>query len=360
LGVALIALALIAGCQPQGSSRRPQSTYGQSYPPPYGYPQQPSYPQQPGYPQQQPGYPQQQPGYPQQQPGYPPAQPPPVQPPPPGGLPVSNDPINDIDLDWLRSEAGVVMGALIHALPPTASSKVQGIPFLADPTPGEVNAFAGCDDQGMPFMAITDGLLEVDAQIAQFKATDEIFGTRKLDDYLRLLAQNQRPGQPLVRPPPGFIQPAQHLDSRKVTRQHQLYDEQLAFVLGHELGHHHLGHTGCANGQGGSHGVSPGDLGRMMARVLPLFNQPNEIQADIAGVNNLLTAGSRQQAYRWTEGGAVLTLNFFATLDQLTPATILFAFEQTHPHPLVRLPLVQQTANAWRLTGGAFGGLFGG
>src|SRR5262249_18339602 len=158
---------------------------------------------------------------PQQQPG----QPPPAQPPPPGGLPVTNDPINDINLNWLRSQGGMVMSALIAALPPSSQSKVQGIPFFADPTPGEVNAFAGCDDQGLPFMAITDGLLEIEAQIAQFKSTDEVFGTRKLDDYLRLLAQSQRQGGPLVRPPPGFIDPMQHMDSRKVARQHQVYDE---------------------------------------------------------------------------------------------------------------------------------------
>jgi hypothetical protein len=343
---AALALALVAGCERPATSRRPPPAYGQGYPPPYGAP---GYPQQPGYPPP--------PGYPQQQPGYPPAQPPPAQPPPPGGLPVSNDPINDININWLRTEAGAVMGALIGALGAPAQSKVQGIPFFADPTPGEVNAFAGCDDQGLPFMAVTDGLLEIQAQIAQFKATDEVFGTRKLDEYLRLLAQNQRPGQPVVRPPAGFINAAQHTDARKVARQHNVYAEELAFVLGHELGHHHLGHTGCANGQGGSRGVDPRDLGRMMSRVLPIFNQPNEIAADVAGVNNLLTAGSRQQGYRWTEGGAVLTLNFFASLDQLTPAHIVFAFEQTHPHPFVRQPIVQQTAATWRLTGGASAGV---
>jgi hypothetical protein len=267
--------------------------------------------------------------------------------------PVLSDPINAIDIGWLRNEAGVVMGALIDALAPGPKAKVTNIPFVADPTVGEVNAFAACDDQGMPLMAITDGLLEVEAHIAQFKANDEIFGTRKVDGYLQLLAQHQRPGQPLVRPGPGFVDPMQQVDGRKVARQHQILQEQLAFVLGHELGHHHLGHTGCANGQGGSRGVSPADLGRLLSRTLPLFNQPNEIAADIAGVNNLLSAGARRQDYRWTEGGATLTLQFFASLDQLTPTTIVFNFERTHPHPLVRQPIVQQTANTWRLTGGA-------
>jgi hypothetical protein len=214
---------------------------------------------------------------------------------------------------------------------------------------GEVNAFAACDETGAALMAISDGLLEIEAHIAQFKATDEIFGTRKLDAYLQLLAQNQQPGKPIVRPAAGFVDPAQHADGRKVTRQRQLLDEQIAFVMGHELGHHHLGHLGCT--AGGSR-AGAATLGRILSRALPAFNQPNEIAADVAGVNNLLTAGSRRQGYRWTEGGAVLTVDFFATLDQLTPAHILFGFEMTHPHPVVRRPIILQTANTWRLTGG--------
>lgn len=379
--------ALVAGCQ-----RESRPTYAQTQPPPTQYPPQQGYPQQ-GYPQQgypQQGYPQQ--GYPQQ--GYPqqpqqptPQQPTPQQPTSPfpgfpwpfpttgtpttgtpttgtpttGGLPTTplNDPINNVDINFLRSQAGVVMGELIAALPANKQAIVRDIPFVADPTPGEVNAFAACDDQGLPLMAITDGLLEIEAYIAQYKANDEVFGTRKLDEYLRLLAQKGA----MVKPPVGFVDPMQQIDARKVQRQHQLFDEQVGFVLGHELGHHHLGHLGCTANQGGSRGVNPADLGRLLSRTLPVFNQPNEIAADVAGTNNLLSAGARRNGgYRLTEGGAVLTLQFFANLDQLTPATIVFNFERTHPHPLVRLPIVQQTANSWRMTGGApnpFGGLFG-
>jgi hypothetical protein len=215
---------------------------------------------------------------------------------------------------------------------------------------GEVNAFAACDDQGKPLMAITDGLLEIEAQIAQFRATDEIFGTKKLDAYIQMLAQGQKPGRPIVRPPVGFIDPIQHIDGRKVNRQHELFDEQVAFVLGHELGHHHLGHLGCT-APGGT-GASAAQLGRLLSRALPAFNQPNEIAADIAGTNNTLDAGKRRSGYKLTEGGALLTLNFFAALDQLTPAHIVFGFESSHPHPVIRRPIVQQTAATWRATGG--------
>jgi hypothetical protein len=279
---------------------------------------------------------------------------------------VGNDPINNVDIGWLRQQAASVLAELVAALPPAAQAKVQGIPLVPDPTIGDVNAFAACDDAGAPLMAITDGLLEVEAYSAQFKATDEIFATRKLDQYGALVAQNLRPNAPLPKPGAGMIDPTQHGDARKVARQHQLLDEQIAFVLGHELGHHHLGHTGCANGQAGSRGVSPGDFGRVLSRALPMFNQPNEVAADVAGTNNLLTAGARRQGVKWNEEGAMLTLGFFATLDKLNIQKVALGFLLTHPHPVVRMPIVQQTAASWRATGGnplpfpTIPGLFGG
>ncbi len=369
--LAPVVLVAVSACQ-RSESRG--ASYGNNYgsPPPGQYAPPGQYPgQYPPPPGQYapPGqYPGQYPSPGQPPPGQPPAQPPPFgQPPalpPPAlpGLPVPNDPINAVDLSWLRQESGQVMAELVGALSPAAQAKVKDIPYFADTTVGEVNAFAGCDDQGLPLMAISDGLLEVEAHIAQFKATDEIFGTRKLEAYEQMLAQSSRPNQPIPRPAPGFVDPGQHADGRKVARQHQIFQEQVAFVLGHELAHHHLGHTGCANG-GGSRGISAADFGRVLSRAVPVFNQPNEIAADVAGTNNLLTAGTRHQGYRWTEGGAVLTVQFFAAIDQLTPASIVFGFERTHPHPLVRLPIIQSTANTWRMTGGAplgIPGLFGG
>lgn len=269
--------------------------------------------------------------------------------PPPAGF-VQNDPINAVDIGWMRQRMAQVHGELVNALPPAQRQRIEGIPLFSDPTVGEVNAFAACDEQGVALMAVSDGLLDVTGHLAQFRATDEIFGTRQLDAYIQLVATQQKPGRPVVRPPPGFVNPAHHVDPRKVARQNVLFEEALAFVVGHEMAHHHLGHTGCA--RGGRTGVQPADIGRVLSRAAPVFNQPNEIGADVAGTNNLLTAGSRRQGARWNEGGAMLVLNFFAGLDRLTPADIVFGFERTHPPPTFRMPVVQQAAQTWRLTGG--------
>jgi len=347
LVLALIALALVLpACRPKRSPppRRPPPP-GYAAPPGYaGYPGQPP-PGQPPPGQRPPGQ-----WAPQPPPNAPaPAPPPPAPAPAAPTAPVQGDPINAVNIGFLRGRAQTVLGELVNALPDASRAKVQGIPLVADPTVGEVNAFAACD-KGVALMAISDGLLEIQAHMAQFRATDEVFRTNKLDQYIHLLATKQKPGGPIVRPPKGFVDPSQHTHGQKVARQHQLMDEQLAFVLGHELAHHHLGHTGCANGS--NRGLSPADIGRVLSNTIPVFNQPNEIGSDVAGVNNLLAAGKRRQGYKWTEAGALLTLNFFAGLDRLTPAAVIFGFERTHPHPLIRVPIVQQTAASWRATGG--------
>jgi hypothetical protein len=251
-------------------------------------------------------------------------------------------------VSFLRAEANAILAELVQALPPLQQGRVANIPLIVDDTPGEVNAFAACTVSGRAAMAVSDGLLDIQAHLARARAHDELGGTRKVADYIRLIAQNQRPGQPIVRPPPGFFDPALDLRSDKIARQRQVLDEQLAFVLGHELAHHYLGHLPCT----GAGALPLAEIGRIFSDAVPLFNQPNEIAADVSGLNSALTAGARRAGYHFTELGAELTLEFFSGLDVLTPIDILFAFERSHPPPAVRVPIVRQTANAWRTTGG--------
>jgi hypothetical protein len=266
-------------------------------------------------------------------------------PPAVGGL----DPINAIDLGFLRNEATGILNELVAALPPLQRGRVQGIPLLFDPKPGEVNAFASCSSAGKTTMAITDGLLEIESQLARSRAHDEVAGTRKTEEYIALIAKHQRPSQPIVRPAAGFFDAAVDVSPNKLGRQRELLDEQIAFVLGHELAHHYLGHLPCT----GVGALPPMEIGRILSDAVPIFNQPVELAADVSGTNNALTAGARRSGYRFTEGGAMLTMQFFAGLDQMSPIDVIFAFERSHPPPGVRSPVIQQTAAAWRGTGGA-------
>lgn len=269
---------------------------------------------------------------------------------PPPGPPVLNDPINLMDMNTLKARSTQILNELVAALPAGSQAKVSGIP-LAFEAGAVVNAYAGCQ-RGTPFMALTEGIIEVSAFGARYRANDEIFGGNRLEQYARMVAQSAKQKGPLARPGVGFVDVGQDTDSRKVSRQNVLFDAEIAFVLGHELAHHYLGHTGCANGA--PTGITLGDLGRVLSNTVPVFNQPNEIGADMAGTYNLLGVGARRQAgSQINEQGAMLTLNFFLAMRAgLSPADILFAFEASHPHPSVRIPIVQQAANTWRQSGG--------
>jgi hypothetical protein len=194
-------------------------------------------------------------------------------------------------------------------------------------------------------MAITDGMLDIESHLAQCKANDEVFATRKLDAYIDLVAKNQRPGSPVVRPAAGFFDAAQQNDGRKVQRQHQLLEEQIAFVLGHELAHHYLAHLPCTASDGM---LTASEWNRAITGTLPAFNQVNESAADTAGTYNVLDAGAKRQGNKLTEAGGLLTMQFFAGFDRLTPGNPIFDFERTHPPANIRTPLIQQAANGWR------------
>jgi hypothetical protein len=361
---ALLALVLSAPACSTSSSTPPPASYPPPYgAPPYGYGQQP-YAQgpygappaygQPGYGQPPPyGAPPQAPYNPPPQAPYtpPPQAPPAVQPPTPvPSVAGAQDPISNTDIGWLRQHTGALMQELIAALPDVAKQRVQGIPLAIDDTPGEVNAFAACN-KGAAVMVVSDGLLDISAHLAQARANDDVFGSRKVDDYINFIAQTQKPNRPITPPPRGFFDPAQQADARRVARQHDMLDEMLGFVLGHELAHHHLGHLPCTGGAGF---LGSGNLLRGLSENVPLFNQPNEIAADTAGTDTILTAGARRGGYHLTEGGALLMMQFFAASDQLSPEDILFGFERTHPPPAIRTPIIQQTANLWRATGGTW------
>lgn len=350
-----------AACQPQ-TPERPPAAYPPGYAPQGQYPQQPpqqQYPQPQQYPPPQ--YPQGQYTPPQQQ--YPQSQPPPQAPqyppqqlPPPPAVPsvpavaipsVTHDPINSLDRAWLRQSAQSILVELTRSLPDAARARVDGIPLVVDDTPGDVNAFAACSS-GRSLMAVTDGLLEIMAWLAMSKAHDELFGTNKTDEYIRFIAQKLAAGRDIPRPS-GFFAAAAQNDGRKVQRQHVLFEEEVAFVLGHELAHHHLGHLPCT-GKAGP--LGSGDLARVLSSQVPLFNQPNEAAADLAGTTNLLDSGARRSGARWSEEGALLTMRFFAGLEGSFTANLLLAFQRSHPSPRLRIPLIQQSANYWRRNGG--------
>jgi hypothetical protein len=279
-----------------------------------------------------------------------PAPPAPVSLPPPafGSFDVNGS----IASDYTRREPASVVAELIVNLGANDRGKVQGVPVELVDDPKDVNAFATCDKSGGAFVAVTAPLLLIMARTSETRAYDETYGSSKYNDLANGFAKEVKSQSTVTGPGPGFLPLPQSLDPRKLSRQLQLFDEQLAFVLGHELAHHYRGHTGCTNGAAKTNTISPQDIGRVLSSTVPLFNQPNEIQADVEGTWSLLDTGSRRNGARWTEEGALMILDFFSRLETLGVDTLLLGFLMTHPSPQIRLPIVQNAAQQWRGNGG--------
>ncbi|HLK37039.1 MAG TPA: hypothetical protein VKU41_09845 [Polyangiaceae bacterium] len=256
-----------------------------------------------------------------------------------------------------QAEARAVLKEVVAHLPAQYAARVSNVPLVFDPNPNEVNAFASCDDSGAPFIAGTEGLLEAIDSIAETGATDELFGTATYGAYAaavapRLVTEGNMGGAFL---PPGIVPAVYWNDPRRISRAHEIFDEIVAFTFGHELAHHYMGHTGCANGQAGGNGPLIEQLGQQLGRLLTSpgggFNQPNEVAADTQGCISTLDAGRARSAvaYRWTEQGGLRLLDFFARLDQASGANPWLSFLRTHPNPGLRIPIVQAVAASWRL-----------
>jgi hypothetical protein len=251
-----------------------------------------------------------------------------------------------------QAESRAVIQEIVRSLSPANAARVVTVPLVVDPNPNEVNAFAGCDDGGAPFIAGTEGLLEAIDAISQTKATDEMYGTQTYAAYVSVVAPrlvSKEGGSAML--PVGGIPVQVWLDPRRISRAHEIFDEIVAFTFGHELSHHYLGHTGCANGPSAGPGPAIARIGQLAASVLPGLNQPNEMAADTSGCVNTLDAGLARSArsYRWTEEGGLWLLDFFARLERASGANPWLGFLRTHPNPGLRIPVVQGVAATWRL-----------
>lgn len=198
-------------------------------------------------------------------------------------------------------------------------------------------------------MVVTGGMLALVSATSEAKAVDELANTRLLDAYFDQTARAVRANQAVGPLAPGSVPPQFALDARKLARQRFLFDEQIGFILGHELGHHYRGHTGCANG-GNAVGqeAQAEEIVRVASNAAPLFNQPVEMEADAWGVVDVLDAGARRVGGRWTEEGATLSMDFFQRLEGERGTSPILLFVRSHPPAILRRPIIQMWAEKWR------------
>ena len=248
----------------------------------------------------------------------------------------------------MHSEVRNVLDELIGHLPTTAAARVKGIPLKLDPSPTDMNAYAGCDAQGKPFLAGTEGLLHAIFAIAETKACDEIDGAHSYEAYMAAITPvltAQTPGSPQL--PPNVLPAQCVIDPRVLSRAHEQFDDIAAFTFGHELAHHYLGHTGCAiNDSPFTQGVAT--VEHLSQQLIPAVNQPNEIAADTAGLYNVMDTGrARRPRFEYTEKGGMELLDFFARLEGSGGGAI--SFSRSHPPSATREGWVRTAATTWRL-----------
>lgn len=253
----------------------------------------------------------------------------------------ATDPINMTDQRLLFRHSQRILGELVAALPDDRRARLANLTLTSDNRLGHVNAFATCDDEGAPMIGIGDGMITIAAHLAMGTATDELFETDKAREYLVWLS-----ARGLSPPPVAFYDATYHTDPRKVARQRELFEEQIAFVLGHELAHHYLGHLACNT----SSGIE--EIGQVAADNVPAFNQIAELAADTAATKNVLAAGVARTGYTWTEHGALLVIAAFNRHDATTASDVVLAFERTHPLPHLRVPVITIAAELWYSSGG--------
>ena len=93
----------------------------------------------------------------------------------------------------------------------------------------------------------------------------------------------------------------------------------------------------------------PAGKHELMVSAVGYLTTTQNVVIKSSGTTNVLDAGTRSGA-RWTEQGGLLTMRFFGGLEGTLP--LLLTFQQSHPPPQVRIPLIRESANYWRRTGG--------
>jgi hypothetical protein len=260
-----------------------------------------------------------------------------------GGI---RDPITARDQVWMHAETERVMRQLVTSLGDNPRAEVDGVTLETMDMPGVVNAFAGCEGPGHPIVGVTDEMLTIMAHLAAARASEDLFDVDATNAYTEWMFAHQAEHAALVEPPDGREDPRIRDDRDKIALQHLIFDEEVGWVIGHELAHHYLGHTRCNDDGGLVDGVRA-----LAMAIVPAFKQPDELAADAAGIDLVLNTARRTNA-PYSERGALLVMTFFARTHPITAQEIVFLFAITHPPSEIRVPALRAVTAAWFLTNG--------
>ena len=247
---------------------------------------------------------------------------------------------------FLRTEVAAVINEVRAHLPPAHLARVQHVPFQIVDDPVEPNAAAGCTPASRaPMIMITTPMLTICAATSEARAYDELAHTTTYETYASGIMDMIRRGS-VHGLSAGTISGPLATDPRKLARQRHLFDQQVAFILGHEMAHHYRGHTGCAP-SGVVSAQEAEDLQRSLAQAAPPLQQPFELEADMWGITSVLEAGHERAGGHWGDEGALLSLDTFRHLGEMQTDDLPLVFLSTHPPSMIRAPVVEQITRDW-------------
>ena len=218
---------------------------------------------------------------------------------------------------------------LQSTLTPTERNALSDLVAVADPDDKHINAYAGCTDLGIPVIVVTGELIKVAISLSMAD------NTHQLDRYMAYAVAKIDAGEPPYFPKAWLTH---DYDAEKAS---ETFGSIMALVIGHEMGHHLLGHTGCV-------GHGRGDTERSVRRQLPVLNQELETAADVHAVNNLLDTALVYHLAYTAEAGTLL-FQFFGKLESSSIGSSMGYF-RTHPRSASRIAVLRAAAANWQLT----------
>jgi len=275
---------------------------------------------------------------------------------------VAGDALHADMISALHAQASDELRRLLAKLPKAQTARLSGIYLAFDAHTAEPTAMAACDDDGDYVVVMSDLLLGMIDYVAKAKASDEVFATRKLDEYAAWLSRPESKGGRLVTPPADSIDPPQAQSPAKADLERARLREALSGVIAHELMHLVFGDITCPSPtvahERGDDEWTREEREHALSVALKVYTTPRVLAADGAGT--LLSL----QASRTEEGIVALLLTFDrierSGLDAASagpsgqpsatdaPNRAASSYLRLHPGSDLRAQVVRAAANQWR------------
>ncbi len=221
----------------------------------------------------------------------------------------------------LRQRARFEFEKLFRALPSSAQKSLTGAYLAFDPSPGDLLAQVGCDDDGDYVVIVTDAMLHLASNVAFVLGEPEVTATDRLDAYASLLVR-ERPWDRLPPPPGGF-----HVGAR-TPEESADYESALGFLLAHEIARLAHGDIACGSPtttkERGDDRWTDAEQKRALTDAKAIY-PANGAARDREGVDLLIRVGEADR-------GAVGLARFFDRVYERAASPLApFSYLATHP-----------------------------